>query len=124
MTWERRAERRSGDHSFKGPVLLTEAVYERLVYIELHQIVSNLREQVNQGKLFHHHQILDNKYTGETLYWISNLSEGAKRSGLFSRIEIWSASFTELMFEHEFRGDKRHRIRYNYFPTKDLTNRG
>lgn len=112
--WEWRPYPRPGDCSFRGPILLSQEVKDKLVLIELAHIVRELRCIISQNGTVSPIQILDNRVTGETLVWENRLSNSAIKSGLFHPKEILLHDYSELMFFHEFRKrDTRHpRIQY------------
>jgi hypothetical protein len=113
--WELRPEIKTGDHAFAGPILLSKQVVEKLVMDEVAFIVHHLRSWISEHEMVGRVQIYDNRYTGDSLYWVNRLSRSAMRSGLFYADELLLHNHSFMMLSEEFRKYKRAKCRFRYF---------
>lgn len=102
MTWELQPQEREGDHTFSGPIFLAEELADELSAFEVLPIINEVRSQVQKKGELHYFQILRNKETGRTVYFINELGERVRESGKFSDEELEEIDFSTMIFESDY----------------------
>lgn len=102
MLWERRAEDIAGDYTFAGQVFVTQGVLNRLASDELEAIIQDLRRALIQHGKLDYLQVYVHRETGEKIWWIDNLSDTRRNSGVLSSDQLRDYDYSTLLLPDEY----------------------